>query len=256
MPEKDNRLYAAFKAKDARFDGRFFVGISSTGIYCRPVCRARQPKEENCTFYATAAQAEQAGYRPCLLCRPELAPGTAKVDATANLVYRAARLLEENCGSGQSLEEIAGRLGCTDWHLRRVFTAAYHVSPVQYLQTCRLLLAKNLLTDTSLTVLDVAMASGFGSLRRFNDLFKKRYHLSPTALRKSTLAGKKKGGDVTLALGADAGLPRRAGHCRCRGGGGRGVHAHRPPETCGRQGSVWLGAGGAHAPKKTPCALP
>lgn len=201
MLEKDNGLYAAFKAKDARFDGRFFVGISSTGIYCRPVCRARQPKAENCTFYTTAAQAEQAGYRPCLLCRPELAPGTAKVDANANLAHRAARLLEENCGSGQSLEEIAGRLGCTDRHLRRVFTAAYHVSPVQYLQTCRLLLAKNLLTDTSLTVLDVAMASGFGSLRRFNDLFKKQYHLSPTALRKSTLEKRKKNGGVTLAQG-------------------------------------------------------
>lgn len=201
MLEKDNGLYAAFKAKDARFDGRFFVGISSTGIYCRPVCRARQPKAENCTFYTTAAQAEQAGYRPCLLCRPELAPGTARVDANANLAHRAARLLEENCGSGQSLEEIARRLGCTDRHLRRVFTAAYHVSPVQYLQTCRLLLAKSLLTDTSLTVLDVAMASGFGSLRRFNDLFKKQYHLSPTALRKSTLETRKKNGGVTLALG-------------------------------------------------------
>lgn len=194
-------LYAAFKAKDARFDGRFFVGISSTGIYCRPVCRARQPKKENCTFYPTAAEAEQAGYRPCLLCRPELAPGTSITDATANLVYRAARMLEQNCGSGQSLEEIAGKLGCTDRHLRRVFTAEYNVSPVQYLQTCRLLLAKNLLTDTNLSVLDVAMAAGFGSLRRFNDLFKKQYNLSPTALRKRMSAEKRRNGNITLALG-------------------------------------------------------
>lgn len=173
MQENIKGLYAAFKAKDARFDGRFFVGISSTGIYCRPVCKARQPKAENCTFFRTAAAAEQAGYRPCLLCRPELAPGTSVTDATADLVYRAARMLERNCGSGQSLREIAERLGCTDRHLRRVFTAEYHVSPVQYLQTCRLLLAKNLLTDTDLSVLEVAMAAGFGSLRRFNDLFKK-----------------------------------------------------------------------------------
>ena len=98
MQENIKGLYAAFKAKDARFDGRFFVGISSTGIYCRPVCKARQPKAENCTFFRTAAAAEQAGYRPCLLCRPELAPGTSVTDATADLVYRAARMLERNCG--------------------------------------------------------------------------------------------------------------------------------------------------------------
>jgi len=199
MIDNDNGLYAAFKAKDARFDGRFFVGISSTGIYCRPVCRAKQPKIENCTFYSTAAEAEQAGYRPCLLCRPELAPGTSITDATANLVYRAARMLEKNCGSGQSIAEIAGRLGCTDRHLRRVFTAAYHVSPVQYLQTCRLLLAKNLLTDTDLSVLEVAMVAGFGSLRRFNDLFKKQYKLSPTALRKHN-SEEKHQDNITLVL--------------------------------------------------------
>lgn len=201
MSKNVSGLYAAFKAKDARFDGRFFVGISSTGIYCRPVCRAKQPKAENCTYYSTAAEAEQAGFRPCLLCRPELAPGSSITDATANLVYRAARMLEENCGNGQSLDELAGRLGCTDRHLRRVFTAEYNVSPVQYLQTCRLLLAKNLLTDTDLSVLDVAMAAGFGSLRRFNDLFKKQYNLSPTALRKRTSKEKKHNSDVTLALG-------------------------------------------------------
>lgn len=193
-------LYAAFQAKDPRFDGRFFVGISSTGIYCRPVCRAKQPKAENCTFYRTAAEAEQAGYRPCLLCRPELAPGTSVTDATANLVFRAARLLEEHCGSGLSLEALAGKLGCTGRHLRRVFTAEYQVSPVQYLQTCRLLLAKHLLTDTNLSVLDVAMASGFGSLRRFNDLFKKQYHLAPTALRKKALRDPLQSGDITLSL--------------------------------------------------------
>jgi AraC family transcriptional regulator of adaptative response / DNA-3-methyladenine glycosylase II len=201
MLENTKALYAAFKAKDPRFDGRFFVGVSSTGIYCRPVCRARQPKLENCVFYHTAAEAEQAGYRPCLLCRPELAPGASIADATSDLVYRATRMLEENCGNGQSLEEIAGWLGYSSRHLRRVFTAAYKVSPVQYLQTCRLLLAKNLLTDTDLPVFDIAMAAGFGSLRRFNDLFKKQYHLSPTALRKRTPEEKQRMGDITLALG-------------------------------------------------------
>lgn len=201
MPDSNSSLYSAFKAKDARFDGRFFVGISSTGIYCRPVCRAKQPKESNCTFYGTAAEAEQAGYRPCLLCRPELAPGKSKVDANGDLGYRAARMLEEYCGSGQSLDELAGQLGCTGRHLRRVFTAEYHVPPVQYLQTCRLLLAKNLLTDTNLSVLDVAMATGFGSLRRFNDVFKTHYNLSPTDLRKRISEKSKQSGDITLALG-------------------------------------------------------
>lgn len=201
MPENDGGLYAAFQAKDARFDGRFFVGISSTGIYCRPVCRARQPKPERCTFYRTAAEAEQAGYRPCLLCRPELAPGGAITDAAANLARRAARMIEENCGSGISLDALAGWLGCTDRHLRRVFAAEYHVSPVQYLQTCRLLLAKNLLTSTDLSVLDVAMAAGFGSLRRFNDLFQKQYRLTPTALRKQAPEEGGRHGGVTLALG-------------------------------------------------------
>jgi len=193
--------YAAFKAKDARFDGRFFVGVSSTGIYCRPVCRAKLPKLENCSFHATAAAAEQSGFRPCLLCRPELAPGNAPVDASSSLARRAARLLEDNCDSEHSVGDLARRLGCTDRHLRRVFAAEYHVTPIQYLQTCRLLLAKNLLTDTDLSVLDVAVASGFGSLRRFNALFKHQYRLAPTALRRQ--AGKKTEArpDITLALG-------------------------------------------------------
>lgn len=197
----ERALYEAFKSKDARFDGRFFVGITSTGVYCRPVCRARLPKPENCSFYATAAEAEQAGFRPCLLCRPELAPGTAPVDAIASLAHRAARLLEEHCGEVRGLEEVAARLGCTGRHLRRAFAGEYAVSPVEYLQTCRLLLAKGLLTDTGLSVIDVAMAAGFGSLRRFNDLFKKRYRLAPTALRRQPSRSVEREGAVTLALG-------------------------------------------------------
>ena len=202
MEEYANKaFYEAYKAKDTRFDGRFFIGVASTGIYCRPVCRAKQPKKENCTFYPTAAAAEKAGYRPCLLCRPELAPGTAIVDAAGSLARRAARLLEESCGSGQRLAELASGLDCTERHLRRAFVKEYQVSPVQYLQTWRLLLAKNLLAETSLTVLEVAMASGFGSLRRLNSLFQKQYQLSPTALRKRAALGEKVGADITVALG-------------------------------------------------------
>lgn len=238
--------YAAFQSKDSRFDGHFFVGVTSTGIYCRPVCRARLPRPENCTFFKTAAEAERAGFRPCLLCRPELAPGCAPmvpaarlqtrsaapqtgtsrapmvpatrlqtrsaapktapgcapVDASRRLAVLAAKRLEEYCGSIESLEELAASLGCTARHLRRVFREEYRVSPVQYLQTCRLLLAKSLLTDTGLSVLEVAMASGFGSLRRFNDLFRARYHLSPTSLRRQTgQADRPEGQNISLMLG-------------------------------------------------------
>lgn len=198
---RDDALYAAFKARDPRFDGRFFVGISSTGVYCRPVCRARLAKRSSCTFFTSAAEAEQAGYRPCLLCRPELAPGNSLVDAESVLARKAARILEENCGSGQRLEELAARLGCSSRHLRRVFLEEYNVTPVQYLQTCRLLLAKNLLTDTSLTEPEIAMAAGFGSLRRMNGLFQKQYNLSPGALRKGTPEKEHNAGALALALG-------------------------------------------------------
>lgn len=201
LPTDNTGLYTAYKVKDVRFDGRFFVGIASTGIYCRPVCKARLPKEENCTFYRSAAEAEQAGFRPCLLCRPEIAPGSSIADATLTLAHKASRMLEENCGSGQSLKEIAAQLGCRDRHLRRAFAAEYNVSPVQYLQTCRLLLAKNLLTETDLTVLDIAMGAGFGSLRRFNDNFKKHYRLSPTSLRKNMREGRERNGNITISLG-------------------------------------------------------
>lgn len=200
MTVSESGLYAAFAANDARFDGRFFVGISSTGIYCRPVCRARRAKAANCSFFASAAEAEQAGYRPCLLCRPELAPGESVVEASGNLARRAARLLRENCGKIEGLEEVARRLGCSDRHLRRVFAEEFHVAPVQYLQTCRLLLAKGLLTDTDLPVVDVAMAAGFGSLRRFNTVFQDRYRLSPTALRKR-LPERAAGSGITVRLG-------------------------------------------------------
>lgn len=201
LKDKKYAWYMAFKAKDVRFDGRFFVGVSSTKVYCRPVCRAKMPKFENCTFYSTAAEAEQAGYRPCLICRPELAPGTSVTDATASLLQRAVKTLEKECGNGDSIEETASHFGCTSRHLRRAFATEYNVTPTQYLQTCRLLLAKSLLTDTNLSVLEVAISSGFGSLRRFNDVFKKQYKLVPTALRKQGGNKKKQTDEITLALG-------------------------------------------------------
>lgn len=178
-------FYPAFKAHDTRFDGRVYVGVSSTKIYCRPVCSAKIPKEENCTFFPSAAAAEAAGYRPCLKCRPELAPGFAPVDAAVNHAKKAVCIMEEGMADF-SLEDLAKVLGITGRHLRRVFVSEYGVSPVQYVQTHRLLMAKNLLTDTNLPVTDIAFAAGFGSIRRFNALFQKNYRLSPSSLRKKT----------------------------------------------------------------------
>jgi len=176
--------YRALRARDARFDGRFFVAVSSTRIYCRPVCTVKPPKRENCRFYPSAAAAESGGYRPCLRCRPELAPGNASVDASSRLAQAAASLLEDRALDEEGLDAVAARLGITDRHLRRAFGAEFGVSPVEYAQTQRLLLAKRLLTDTALPVTEVAFASGFGSLRRFNALFKQRYRLQPGQLRR------------------------------------------------------------------------
>jgi len=180
-----DQCYRALRTHDARFDGRFFVGVGTTGIYCRPVCTAKTPLARNCRYFPSAAAAECEGFRPCLRCRPELAPGYATVDANRRLAQAAAGLIEDGRLEDASLAELAATLGVTDRHLRRVFQQEFGVAPVDYAQTQRLLLAKRLLTDTTLPVLEVAMASGFASLRRFNDLFRTRYRMTPGGLRKS-----------------------------------------------------------------------
>ena len=177
--------YRAMLAHDARFDGCFFVGVSSTGIYCRPVCRVKAPKLQNCTFYASAALAEAAGYRPCLRCRPELAPGNASVDAGQRIAHQAASLIENGALTDLGMDGIARRVGITSRHLRRVFQAEFGVSPIDFAQTQRLLLAKRLLTDTALPVSQIAFTAGFNSLRRFNATFQERYRLAPKQLRKA-----------------------------------------------------------------------
>jgi AraC family transcriptional regulator of adaptative response / DNA-3-methyladenine glycosylase II len=178
--------YRAVVAHDARFDGRLYVGVTSTGVYCRPVCRVRTPMQRNCRFFANAPSAEAAGFRPCLRCRPELAPGLSLVDSPQVLAQQAARLIDAAARAGDDLylPDVARRLGVTDRHLRRIFAAVHGVSPIDYLTTQRLLLAKRLLTDTPLPVTEVAHASGFASLRRFNDAFASRYRMSPSALRR------------------------------------------------------------------------
>jgi AraC family transcriptional regulator of adaptative response / DNA-3-methyladenine glycosylase II len=178
--------YRALVAHDARFDGRLYVGVTSTGIYCRPVCPVRTPLQRNCRFFANAPSAEAAGFRPCLRCRPELAPGLSLVDSPQVLAAMAARLIDAAARTADDLylPDIAQRLGVTDRHLRRIFAAVHGVSPIHYLTTQRLLLAKQLLTDTPLPVTQVAHASGYASVRRFNDAFSTRYRMSPTALRR------------------------------------------------------------------------
>ena len=178
--------YLAVKARDARFDGRLFVGVTSTGVYCRPVCRVRTPRRENCRFFGTRAQAEAAAFRPCLKCRPEIAPGLSQMDSSQQLADAAARRIEQAVQAGEPvvLPALAARLGVTDRHLRRIFQAAHGVSPHAWLTTQRLLLAKQLLTDTTMPVTEVALASGFDSLRRFNAAFAEHYRLAPSRLRR------------------------------------------------------------------------
>jgi AraC family transcriptional regulator of adaptative response / DNA-3-methyladenine glycosylase II len=183
--------YLALVARDARFDGRLFVGVTSTGVYCRPVCRVRTPRRENCRFFTSRALAEAASFRPCLKCRPEIAPGLAHTDSSGTLAHTAARWIEHavHAGDASALPAIAARLGITDRHLRRIFQAEHGVAPRDYIGTQRLLLAKQLLTDTAWPVTQVALASGFGSLRRFNAAFAERYRLNPTQLRRERPSG-------------------------------------------------------------------
>jgi len=178
------RCYSALKARDARFDGRFFVAVSTTGIYCRPVCTARIPGRERCSFFANAASAERAGYRPCLRCRPELAPGHAPTDAVRTAAHWAVARIEAGALNERDLERLAAEYGISSRQLRRVVETEFGVTPVELAQTRRLLLAKQLLTDSALGMTEVAFASGFASVRRFNHLFKTRYGLNPTALRR------------------------------------------------------------------------
>lgn len=192
----DDACYRALCSHDARFDGRFFTAVTSTGIYCRPVCRVRTPRRENCRFFEHAAQAEHAGFRPCLRCRPELAPlerHWSLEDASTILVQQATLWLDdpqhwlgEGDDAGSMSERLAARLGVSDRHLRRVFEERLGVSPLRYLMTRKLLTAKQLLADTDLPVTQIALSSGFASVRRFNAAFLEHYRLNPTQLRRET----------------------------------------------------------------------
>ena len=187
-------FYRAFQTHDVRFDGRVFVGVTSTGIYCRPICPARVPKFENCRFFASAAAAQEAGFRPCLRCRPEIAPELAFWRGSANTVSRALALIAEGAldEDEAGVEALAERLGVGGRQLRRLFRQHLGATPVAVAQTRRVLFAKQLLHDTRLPMAEVAMSAGFGSVRRFNETFRALFGRPPSALRR-------KGGTDTSA---------------------------------------------------------
>ncbi|MBB4914182.1 AlkA N-terminal domain-containing protein [Streptosporangium saharense] len=191
--------YRAVAARDARFDGRFYTAVTSTRIYCRPICPARTPASRNVRFYRHAASAEAAGFRPCKRCRPELSPGDPGWDHRGDLIGRALRLIDEGVADDGGVTRLAGRLHITERHLHRLFTAEIGVGPLAVARTKRLLLAKQLLTETGLPITDVAFASGFGSVRQFNATMKETYGFTPGELR-ATAGGSRGVADTSLRL--------------------------------------------------------
>jgi AraC family transcriptional regulator, regulatory protein of adaptative response / DNA-3-methyladenine glycosylase II len=181
----NHAAYRALTSRDPRFDGIFFVGVTSTGVYCRPICPVKTPMQKNCRFFESAFAAEKALFRPCLRCRPELAPGHAPIDNSNRVAHLITRRIDEGLiDEGAGLEEIAAEFGISSRQLRRIVQKELGVSPIELMQTRRLLLAKQLLTETKLPVTEIAFASGFSSLRRFNDAFGTQYRMPPTHLRK------------------------------------------------------------------------
>lgn len=200
MDLSPDACYRAFAARDARFDGRVFVGVHTTGIYCRPICPARSPKRENVSFYFSAAAAQAAGFRPCLRCRPELSPATPAWQGSSHTVSRALALIETGALDDGSVDDLAARLGVGGRQLRRLFQQHLGASPVAVAQTRRVLLAKQLIHDTNLTMTEVALASGFGSVRRFNETFRTLFQRPPASLRRSHAVETGNAGAVTIRL--------------------------------------------------------
>ncbi|HTO67592.1 MAG TPA: AlkA N-terminal domain-containing protein [Bradyrhizobium sp.] len=190
--------YRAISTRDARFDGRLFIGVRTTGIYCRPICPARTPRLENVAFFASAAAAQEAGFRPCLRCRPEVSPDLAFWRGTSNTVSRALALIEAGGLDAHDVEGLANRLGVGARQLRRLFRQHVGASPITVAQTRRVLLAKQLIHESSLPMAEVALAAGFGSIRRFNETFQKLFGRSPATLRRHR--DKARGGGDALSV--------------------------------------------------------
>jgi AraC family transcriptional regulator of adaptative response / DNA-3-methyladenine glycosylase II len=194
--------YRAARQRDARFDGRFFTAVKTTGIYCRPTCPARTPHRENVTFFPTAAAAQAAGFRPCLRCRPETAPDLGAWRGTSNTVSRALALIELGGLDDAKVDALARRLGLGERQLRRLFQQHLGASPIAVAQTRRVLLAKQLIHETQLPMTEIAFASGFGSIRRFNETFAALFGRPPGELRRSRKAEVPAGpqGEINLLL--------------------------------------------------------
>ncbi len=184
----DKELKAIIARRDRRYDGRFFFGVRTTRIYCRPTCPAR-PNPENIVIFRSHSEAEKSGYRPCLRCRPDVAPGSKFLAGTANTVTRALRLIQNSGETELSVEKLASSLGVSDRHLRRLFDEHLGASPIEIIVTRRLHFAKQALQETRLPVSEIAYSSGFQSLRRFNEAFKQSYQTSPTEFRKERGTG-------------------------------------------------------------------
>ena len=179
-----NACERARQARDPRFDGRFYIGVVTTGVYCRPICPVRMPKAENVRFYPSAAAAAAAGFRPCLRCRPESSPGAPVARGTGATVARALRLIDEGALDRDGVDALAARLGVGARHLGRLFVRHLGASPIQVAQTRRLHLAVKLLDETDLAVTEIAYAAGFGSVRRFNEVVRATYRRPPGSLRR------------------------------------------------------------------------
>src|SRR5712675_271893 len=192
--------YRAIATRDARFDGRLFVGVKTTGIYCRPICPARTPKFENVSFHASAASAQEAGFRPCLRCRPEVSPELAFWRGSSNTVSRALALIESGGLDGDDVEGLANRLGVGARQLRRLFRQHVGASPIAVAQTRRVLLAKQLIHETSLPMAEVALASGFNSVRRFNETFLQMFGRPPATLRRIRDKSRREAGALSVRL--------------------------------------------------------
>lgn len=203
MELNPDACYRALAARDARFDGRLFVAVHTTGVYCRPICPARTPKRENVTFYPTASAAQEAGFRPCLRCRPECSPDLAVWRGTSNTVSRALALIADGALDQAAVDALAARLGVGERQLRRLFKQHLGASPIAVAQTRRVLFAKQLIVETTLPMTEIALASGFGSVRRFNATFQSLYDRAPRELRRA----RAQNGERSAAAGVTLVLP-------------------------------------------------
>jgi AraC family transcriptional regulator of adaptative response / DNA-3-methyladenine glycosylase II len=242
--------YRALQSRDARFDGLLFVGVTSTGIYCRPICPARTAKFENCRFFGSAAAAQEAGFRPCLRCRPESAPDMASWRGTSNTVSRALALITDGAldGDGARVETLAERLGLGERQLRRLFLQHLGASPISVAQTRRVLFAKQLIHETRMPMTEVALAAGFGSVRRFNEIFRDLFHRPPSALRRKSSAntdGAETGVTLRLRYHPPYDWASMLGYLQARAIPGveivEGGRYHRTVEIDGFVGSVEVG---------------